>query len=77
MTNYEALIFIRSIIGILARLDVKPADYKYMDLYREYVEMRGQGEKKTYIEAVLTQKWTISRAKSSTLLRDCIKVCKG
>ncbi len=77
MTNYEALIFIRGIIDILARLDVKPADYKYMDLYREYLEMRGQGEKKTYIEAVLTQKWTISRAKYYTLLRDFGKVCKG
>ena len=48
-----------------------------MDLYREYLEMRGQGEKKTYIEAVLTQKWTISRAKYYTLLRDFGKVCKG
>lgn len=69
MTNYEALIFNRGTVENLARLAVKQADYKYIDLYGEYLTLRAQGNKMLYIANVLGAKYKVSERKFYRLIK--------
>ena len=48
MTLFEILNFNRELLERLAGTGYKPDDYKYIDLYREYEQMRRKGDKVTY-----------------------------
>ena len=54
MTLFEILNFNRELLERLTRMGFKPDDYKYIDLYKEYEQMRRQGDKVTYCVAVLS-----------------------
>ena len=45
MTLFEILNFNRELLERLAGTGYKPDDYKYIDLYKEYEQMRRKGEK--------------------------------
>lgn len=45
MTLFEILNFNRELLERLARMGFKPDDYKYIDLYKEYEQMRRQDDK--------------------------------
>ena len=45
MTLFEILNFNRELLERLAGTGYKPDDYKYIDLYREYEQMRRKGDK--------------------------------
>ena len=47
MTLFEILNFNRELLERLTRMGFKPDDYKYIDLYKEYEQMRPQGDKVT------------------------------
>ena len=51
MTLFEILNFNRELLERLAGTGYKPDDYKYIDLYKEYEQMRRKGEKVTYCVA--------------------------
>lgn len=44
MTLFEILNFNRELLERLAGTGYKPDDYKYIDLYREYEQMRRKGD---------------------------------
>lgn len=69
MTNYEALNFNKGIIEGLARLDVKPADYRYIDLYGDYLALRAEDNKMLYIANVLGEKYNVSERKFYRLVK--------
>lgn len=52
MTLFEILNFNRELLERLTRMGFKPDDYKYIDLYKEYEQMRRQGDKVTYCVAL-------------------------
>ena len=54
MTLFEILNFNRELLERLAGTGYKPDDYKYIDLYKEYEQMRRKGEKVTYCVAFLS-----------------------
>ena len=54
MTLFEILNFNRELLERLTRMGFKPDDYKYIDLYKEYEQMRRQGGKVTYCVAALS-----------------------
>lgn len=58
MTLFEILNFNRELLERLAGTGYKPDDYKYIDLYKEYEQMRRKGEKVTYLCGLsLGQTW--------------------
>lgn len=60
MKVYELLTFNRELLNGIRRAGIRPDDYKYTDLYMEYQERVGSGEKVTYIVATLAAQYGIS-----------------
>ncbi len=60
MKVYELLGFNRELIDKIYSAGIKVDDYKYVDLYSEYICLKGQGEKVTYIVSHLSSKYLIS-----------------
>ena len=53
----------------------KPDDYKYIDLYREYEQMRRKGDKVTYCVAFLSARHGVSERKAYEILGRFNKEC--
>ena len=75
MKIYEILAFNREILARLDQIGIHPNDYKYLDLYKDYLTMKANREKVTYIVAHLAEHYGISERKVYSLLarlgRDC------
>jgi len=56
MTIYELVRCCRLQMEILHKNEVMITDFKHMDVYEEYLRMKGEGAKVTYIVAVLSAK---------------------
>lgn len=52
-----------------------PDDYKYIDLYKEYEQMRRKGEKVTYCVAFLSARHGVSERKVYEILGRFKKEC--
>lgn len=82
MKLFELLAFNKEILGRLEASGVKPADYKYVPLYADYLAMRNAGEKVTYIVAALAEKYQVSERKAYYLIErlgqeiDCNKIAR-
>ncbi len=59
----------------LAGTGYKPDDYKYIDLYKEYEQMRRKGEKVTYCVAFLSARHGVSERKVYEILGRFKKEC--
>lgn len=63
MKLYELLDFNKELLKRLCSAGIKPEDYKYADLFADYERLNREGEKKTYIVAMLADKYGISERK--------------
>lgn len=63
MKLYELLDFNKELLKRLWFAGIKPEDYRYADLFAEYERLNQEGEKKTYIVAMLADKYGISERK--------------
>lgn len=68
MTLFEILNFNRELLERLAGTGYKPDDYKYIDLYREYEQMRRKGDKVTYCVAFLSARMNYSSSYTDIML---------
>lgn len=75
MTLFEILNFNRELLERLAGTGYKPDDYKYIDLYKEYEQMRHKGEKVTYCVAFLSARHGVSERKVYEILGRFKKEC--
>ena len=75
MTLFEILDFNRELLERLAGTGYKPDDYKYIDLYKEYEQMRRKGEKVTYCVAFLSARHGVSERKVYEILGRFKKEC--
>lgn len=75
MTLFEILNFNRELLERLTRMGFKPDDYKYIDLYKEYEQMRRQGDKVTYCVAVLSNRHGVSERKIYEIVGRFKKEC--
>lgn len=69
MTLFEILDFNRNMVGIMKEVGVKEDDYRYFPLYEEYRRMVRNGDKVTYIVAVLAERYHVSERKVYSLIR--------
>ena len=70
MTLFEILNFNRELLERLAG-----TGYKYIDLYKEYEQMRRKGEKVTYCVAFLSARHGVSERKVYEILGRFKKEC--
>lgn len=75
MTIYEALKFYREPYLRLLEMGVTASDIRLVELYTDYLSMRGEGLKVTYIVAALAQRYHVCERKVYALVkrygRDC------
>lgn len=63
MKVHEALFATKPILDKLASAGVNPKDARYLDLYNEYVRLRDEGHKVTYIQIYICYEYQISKTK--------------
>lgn len=79
MKLYELLDFNKELLKRLFCAGIKPEDYRYVDLFTDYEHLCQEGEKKTYIVAMLADKYGISERKVYSVINhlsqelDCCK----
>lgn len=62
MTQYELLRTAESILAMLESNAVDAHDVKYLELYRDYVRLKGEGHKIGYVVYYLSQQYECSEA---------------
>ena len=55
---------------------IKAEDYKWLALYHEYTEMKRQGEKTTYVVAVLAGRYGVCERKVYKVVRAMEHECR-
>ena len=77
MTLFEILNFNRELLKRLVTAGFRPDDCKYLDLYADYLQLCGDGSKKTWVVAALAEKYTVSERKVWNIIshmeNDCTK----
>ena len=68
MTLFEILNF-SELLKRLISLGFRPDDCRYLELYRYYVQMRGEGDKVTYIVLVLSERYSVSERKIYSIIK--------
>ncbi len=69
MTIFEVLKFNRELLERLHRIGVRLEDTAYIDLFVDFNNMVGAGEKVSYVVAVLADKYSISERKVYSLIK--------
>ena len=59
MTVYEVVSLNRELLNRLHEFGIKLDDYKWLDLYNDYLSMKEHGDKTSYIVAALSHKYEI------------------
>jgi hypothetical protein len=76
MKVIEVLNFNKELLNRICNTGIRLNDYQYIDLYDEYQTLKIQGEKITYIVAVLSEKYSISERKVYNLVKKFNSNCK-
>lgn len=69
MTIFEVLNFNRELLERLRRIGVRLEDTAYIDLFVDYNNMVGAGDKVSYAVAVLADKYDVSERKVYSLIK--------
>lgn len=69
MTLFEILNFNRELLKRLISVGFRPDDRQYLELYRDYVQMRREGDKVTYIVSVLSERYSVSERKIYSIIK--------
>ncbi len=62
MSIYELIRVYEGPMKILAEANVNLSDVKYLELYQEYIRMKKEGHKLTYIVAFLMEEYSVGQA---------------
>lgn len=63
MKVYELLFFNKELLEKLFNAGVRVSDYKYVEIYNEYVRLKGDGLKVAYIVSYLAEQYNASERK--------------
>lgn len=69
MTIFDILNFNRELLERLRRIGVRLEDTDYIDLFVDFNNMTGDGNKVTYTVALLSDKYNVSERKIYNLIR--------
>ena len=65
----------RELLKLMSKNDVKEGDWKYLDLYEEYREMRAKGFKYRFAIMQLSLAHSISKSKIERIIRRLNREC--
>lgn len=77
MKVIEILNFNRELLKKLQEAGIRLDDARYIDLYSDYIRLVGQGNKVSYIVAVLADKYSVSERKVYGLIKRFQSDCKS
>lgn len=81
MKTIEILRLCPEILKALHKSGSKIDDYRYVELYNDYLDMRKEGDKTTYIVTVLSQRYNLAERTVYKLLKrlntDCTICAAG
>jgi hypothetical protein len=77
MRVIEILNFNKELLNRMHDTGIRLNDCRYIDLYNEYQTLQMQGEKMTYIVAVLSEKYSVSERKVYDLVKRFNGNCKS
>lgn len=69
MKAFEVLILAKPMIEKIMSVGLNPRDVQYLDLYGEYIRLKKEGHKVTYIEAYLCEEFNIRKTKFYELIK--------
>lgn len=69
MKVYELLSFNKELLFKIHIAGLKVDDYKYVNLYTEYLHLKNEGEKVTYIINHLSDKYAVSERQVYSIVR--------
>lgn len=69
MKLYELLDFNKELLKRLKAAGIRLEDARYIDLYTDYVRLLDQGEKVSYVVALLSEKYSVSERKVYALIK--------
>lgn len=69
MKVIDVLRFNRELLEKIARAGIRLDDIRYIDLFSDYMAMKSQGEKITYIVSILAFRYSISERKVYSLIK--------
>lgn len=69
MKVIELLNFNRELLKKLQEAGIRLEDARYIDLYMDYVRLLNQGDKVSYVVAVLSEKYSVSERKVYALVK--------
>lgn len=76
MKVYEILSLNPQFLKMLHEFGIRIDDYQWIDLYREYREMRDKGEKIVFIVAFLSDKYGVCERKVYKLIKHMERDCQ-
>ncbi len=76
MKMIEILNFNRELLKRLHEVGIRLEDARYIDLYTDYIHLLNQGEKVSYVVAMLSEKYLVSERKIYTLIKRFQSDCK-
>ena len=76
MEIIELLNFNKELLNKIYNTGIRLDDFLYIDLYNEYIEKKKQGEKVTYIVAIISEKYSVSERKVYNIIRRFKGRCK-
>lgn len=76
MKVIEILELSSSILKTLHRIGISVGDCKYIEMYDEFERMKSEGNKTTYIVAVLSEKYGICERKIYKIINKLSKDCQ-
>ena len=59
MTVYEIITLNKEYLELLDTLGIRTEHHKFVDLYRDYLQMEQNGDKKAYITSVLADRYGV------------------
>ncbi|MDC2622340.1 hypothetical protein [Bacteroides ovatus] len=77
MKVIELLNFNRELLKKLQEAGIRLEDAQYIDLYMDYVSLLNQGEKVSYVVALLSDKYSVSERKVYALVKHFQSDCNS
>lgn len=77
MKVIELLNFNRELLKKLQEAGIRLEDAQYIDLYMDYVGLLNQGEKVSYVVALLSEKYSVSERKVYALVKHFQSDCNS
>lgn len=70
MKVIDVMIINENLLKLMSNFDIKPKEYIYIDMYREFTELRYErNEKYDYVISTLADKYKISKSKAKRLIK--------